>query len=127
MNRSKPLKRSGGSRPARGATPKKKVSMAEFRAKVLEAGACAICGNSDWWVLKQPHHFIERGRLERHGASEAALTDERNGVCLCASPCHERVTNARIECPRPPLLDEFLDDWNLLESGRPDPRRKDAA
>lgn len=99
--------------------------MAEFWATVTHHGdaACAIC---DRWGLHgwkmDPHHFVPKQRL----ATDAAKVDPRNGVCLCRD-CHDDVEALRVECPRPPLLDEFLTDHGLLESGRLDPNREEAA
>lgn len=66
------------------------------------------------------HHYLPKRNLP-----DEAKADPRNGVALCRFH-HAQVENARNPCPRPPLLDDFLADHGLLESGRPDPKRKAA-
>lgn len=68
------------------------------------------------------HHFV----LEQRLPTLEAKLDPRNGVALCRVH-HDAVHSANgPACPRPPLLDEFLADHGLLESGRPDPKREAA-
>lgn len=107
--------------PLRRGRPKAKPSMAEFWAAVTDEGRrpCAICGRT-WVRPMDPHHYVRKERLP-----DSAKTDSRNGVCLCRH-CHEAVEQRRIECPRPPLLDQFLEDHQLLESGRPVPKGRAA-
>jgi len=122
VNRRSGLKRTGH---------KPKVSMAEFWAAVTENGTarCALAviqadGLSDCAGRNTAHHWIK----EQHLPTAAAKTDPRVGVPLCLE--HHRDVHSAYPpvVPRPPLLDEFLADWNLLESGRPRPRNdRDAA
>ena len=98
--------------------------MAGFWAAVTDGGRrpCAICRVWGWGVRMDAHHFV----LEQRLPTVEAKLDPRNGVCLCRS-CHDAVHSANPPvCPRPPLLDEFLADHGLLESGHPDPKREAA-
>lgn len=94
--------------------------MAEFWATVTENGTapCEMQYRDRLGCMgrKEAHHFILKQRLP----NDRAKADPRNGVCLC-SYHHAQVTNARMICPRPPELGDFLAAHGLLESGRPKP------
>ena len=49
-----------------------------WKARIVSAGACAVCGRTSEYVQLHPHHIITCTNLRfRH--------DLRNGVCLCAT------------------------------------------
>jgi hypothetical protein len=73
---------------------------------------CALADGRCYGPL-EAHHWIGKRHL-RH--DERAYADSRNGVCCCAYH-HAQVEHHRVECPRPPGLDAFLEDFNLTERG----------
>lgn len=83
-------------------------SAAWFRAVVHPKAVCALCGARR---ALQGHHLIGQRalkdwarsqRLSRE-ATQAILWDTRNGIPLCSSPCHERITNVVVRFPRSKL------------------------
>lgn len=110
---------------------------ARFKANILAAGMCRICGRGPKAILKSqrvpvildPHHVIPQRYIRRHvsamrlrdGEAEIALLakllfDERNGMCVCRD-CHDahetagrRITRAEI----PESAVEFAIELEML-------------
>lgn len=120
-----------GTNPARGRPVKRSrrkpiPGMAEFWATVTEngVGPCVLAqpfGEGCCQGRAEAHHWVPKQRLQ----NDRQKADPRNGVCLCSFH-HQQVEWRRVDCPRPPELDDFLADHGLLESGRPDPKLRAA-
>lgn len=73
-----------------------------------------VCGGP-----KDAHHYFPKrrinGKLGRYSeAARLALTDVRNGVCLCRHH-HDAVEALMLESPRPTQLSFFLLDHGLTD------------
>lgn len=93
-----------------------KVSYQRFWRVVTSDGngPCALVGAKalDCSNVRDAHHFVPKRRIKFKlgkdtAAAGAALTDVRNGVCLCRTH-HDLVEVGALESPEPALLAFFI-------------------
>jgi hypothetical protein len=104
-----------------------KVSYQRFWREVTRDGKedCALAGAAGRPCsnVRDAHHFVPKQRIKLKlgrgsDACNAALTDVRNGVCLCRTH-HDLVEVGFLESPRPQLLDFFIADHGVHPREKP--------
>jgi hypothetical protein len=78
----------------------------------LAGAKCLECSH-----IRDAHHYVPKQRIKfklGRGTQEAAdaLTDVRNGVCLCRTH-HELVEAGALRSPKPAHLDAFIEDHGV--------------